>query len=68
MNDSPGDCQSRRTDRSIFSAEKMQDRVVQIPLPQSISATKKDIAPKTRGFLGFSSFFAVFLAFSKFEK
>ena len=26
VNDSPGDCQSRRADRSIFSAEKMQDR------------------------------------------
>ena len=26
MNDSPVGCQSRRTDRSIFSAEKMQDR------------------------------------------
>ena len=29
VNDSPVDCQSRRADRSIFSAEKMQDRVVQ---------------------------------------
>ena len=26
VNDSPVDCQSRRTDRSIFSAEKIQDR------------------------------------------
>ena len=26
VNDSPVGCQSRRTDRSIFSAEKMQDR------------------------------------------
>ena len=26
MNDSPVDCQSRRTDRSIFTAVKMQDR------------------------------------------
>ena len=26
MNDSPVDCQSHRTDRSIFSAEKIQDR------------------------------------------
>ena len=29
VNDSPADCQSRRADRSIFSAEKMQDRAVQ---------------------------------------
>jgi hypothetical protein len=40
----------------------------QIPPPQPISATKKDIAPKTRDFLGFSSFFAVFLAFLKMAK
>ena len=26
VNDSPVDCQSHRTDRSIFSAEKIQDR------------------------------------------
>ena len=26
VNDSPVDCQSRRTDRSIFSAEKIQER------------------------------------------
>ena len=26
VNDSPADCQSRRADRSIFSAEKIQDR------------------------------------------
>ena len=26
VNDSPVDCQSRRADRSIFSAEKIQDR------------------------------------------
>ncbi len=25
MNDSPVDCQSRRTDRSIYSAEEMQE-------------------------------------------
>ena len=30
VNDSPADCQSRRADRSIFSAEKMQDRAVQV--------------------------------------
>ena len=30
VNDTPGACQSRRTDRSIFSAEKMQERVVQV--------------------------------------
>ena len=42
--------------------------VVQIPSPQPISATKKDIAPKTRDFLGFSSFFAVFLDFLKMTK
>ena len=40
----------------------------QIPPPQPISATKKDIAPKTRDFLGFSSFFAVFLVFLKMAK
>jgi len=33
-----------------------------------ISATKKDIARKTRDFLGFSSFFAVFLTFLKMAK
>ena len=40
----------------------------QIPPPQPISATKKDIAPKTRDFLGFSLFFAVFLAIPKIAK
>ena len=30
VNDSPADCQSRRADRNIFSAEKMQDRAVQV--------------------------------------
>ena len=34
VNDSPADCQSRRADRSIFSAEKIQDRAVQIQPPQ----------------------------------
>ena len=34
VNDSPADCQSRRADRSIFSAEKMQDRAVQVQPPQ----------------------------------
>jgi len=34
VNDSPVDCQSRRTDRSIFVATKMQDREVQVPPPQ----------------------------------
>ena len=34
VNDSPVGCQSRRTNRSIFTAVKMQDREVQIPPPQ----------------------------------
>ena len=34
VNDSPADCQSRRADRSIFSAEEMQDRMVQVQPPQ----------------------------------
>ncbi len=38
---------------------------VQVLPAQQISATKKDIAPKTRDFLGFSSFFAVFQALAK---
>ena len=55
VNDSPGDCQSRRTDRRIFSAEKMQDRVVQIPPPQprcpyNLDARTK--TPETMRFLG----------------
>ena len=49
MNDTPGACQSRRTDRSIFSAEKMQDRVVVVPPPQP----KKEQHPH-----GCCSFFA----------
>lgn len=36
VNDSPVDCQSRRTDRNIFSAEKMQDRPLNLSLTTEI--------------------------------
>ncbi len=63
VNDSPVDCQSREVTEVKFSAENLTRPSVQILPPQPISATKKDIAPKTRDFLGFSSFFAVFSFF-----
>ena len=56
VNDSPADCQSRRADRSIFSAEKMQDRAVQVQPPQPTSSTEKDIGaenPETTTVSGF---------------
>ena len=42
--------------------------LVQILPPQPSFGTKIDAPRKTRDFLGFSSFFAVFLAFLKIEK
>ena len=57
VNDSPGDCQSRRTDRSIFSAEKMQDREVQIPPPQPYCASLMDATPKNPDAIRLLGFF-----------
>ena len=42
--------------------------LVQILPPQPSFGVKIDAPQKTRDFLGFSSFFAVFLAFLKIEK
>ena len=61
VNDSPADCQSRRADRSIFSAEKMQDRWFkssprnQQCEPKKISVRKTQ---KPQRFLGFSCHFS----------
>ena len=38
MNDSLGDCQSHRADRSIFSAEKIQDRWFKVSAAASVGA------------------------------
>ena len=46
VNDSPVDCQSHRADRSIFSAEKIQDRWF-----KSASRNQKDFAVKQGLFL-----------------
>ena len=39
MNDSPADCQSHRADRSIFSAEKIQDRWFKVSAAASVGAS-----------------------------
>ena len=39
MNDSPVDCQSHRADRSIFSAEKIQDRWFKVSAAASVGAS-----------------------------
>ena len=39
MNDSLGDCQSHRADRSIFSAEKIQDRWFKVSAAASVGAS-----------------------------
>ena len=39
VNDSPVDCQSHRTDRSIFSAEKIQDRWFKVSAAVSVGAS-----------------------------
>jgi len=71
-------CEARSKNVCVLVAkhersEVLRLQVYQILPPQPVSATKKDIARKTRDFLGFSSFFSVFqalaeqvLLFSKF--
>ena len=39
VNDSPVDCQSHRADRSIFSAEKIQDRWFKVSAAASVRAS-----------------------------
>ena len=39
VNDSPVDCQSHRADRSIFSAEKIQDRWFKVSAAASVGAS-----------------------------
>ena len=39
VNDSPVDCQSHRADRSIFSAEKIQDRRFKVSATASVGAS-----------------------------
>ena len=48
VNDSPVDCQSHRADRSIFSAEKIQDRWFKVSAAASVGASAINNANRFR--------------------